>query len=662
MRPLVLGLVAAAFAPLASAQDRAPQAIELSSPNGRIALRVAFPAAGTAAPPRWSLALDGKPLLDAGRLGLAVEGDGELLAGAAAGELERRTHDELVPVPFGKAAQARDHFAEARVNCRAAERQPVVLVLRAYDDAIAFRYELPASPGHSELRLSAESTSFGIAGEPVVHTQFLEHFRTSHEHEVRETPFAELPAGQLLDVPLTLTRDSGPVLSITEAALVRWAGMSLRRDGESRELAAAFAPREGDAIVARPLPAASPWRVVLVADRLGALLESQTLFCLCEPPDFDATWVRPGKLTWPWWNGYLFEAEREEPTLSLASASRHIDWCAANEIAFHALVADETDTPWYVQSKKGLFPDPSADATRPRADFDLAALSAYAAARGVRLWTWVHHGVVRGREDAVFAALARLGWAGVMVDFLDRDDQDTVEFAEAVLRAAARHRVLVHFHGMYKPSGWQRTFPHLMNHEGSLNLEYLKWSARCTPEHTLRVAFTRLVAGPMDYHLGGFRAVLPKDFAPRGIAPNVLGTRAHQLALYVVLDNPSPMVADYPAAYRDQPGFDFVRAVPTYWDETRVLDAAIGRLLITARRKGEDWWLGAIAAGEARELTVPLQFLGEGEHRLRLWRDGDAVDGDPNRLAVEERTVSAGEVLRVRVGSGGGLALRITRD
>ena len=147
-----------------------------------------------------------------------------------------------------------------------------------------------------------------------------------------------------------------------------------------------------------------------------------------------------------------------------------------------------------------------------------------------------------------------------MVDFFDHDDQETVEFAEEILQAAARHHILIHFHGVWKPTGWQRTYPNLMNHEGALNLEYLKWSDRCTPEHTLNLLFTRMVAGPMDYHAGGFRAVTRAEFKPIYIAPNVLGTRCHHLAMYVCFDNPNPMVADYPSAYEGQPGFDFLKA------------------------------------------------------------------------------------------------------
>jgi alpha-glucosidase len=163
----------------------------------------------------------------------------------------------------------------------------------------------------------------------------------------------------------------------------------------------------------------------------------------------------------------------------------------------------------------------------------------------------------------------------------------------------------------------------------------------------------------MDYHLGGFRAVRRADFRPQNRAPLVLGTRCHQLAMYVCFDNPNPMVADYPAAYRDQPGFEFVRIVPTFWDETRVLAGEIGRLLVTARRKDGVWYLGGLAAGPARALDVPLAFLGEGTFALRLWRDPADDDADPNELETETREVRCTDALRVRVGADGGFVARV---
>ncbi|TAH35495.1 MAG: glycoside hydrolase family 97 protein [Planctomycetota bacterium] len=660
VRLLALGAVIAAV--MAAAPAAAQEGVhELRSPDGRVAVTVRVPAGEAGELPAWSLRFRGRELVEDGRFGLVLEGGTELFAGAAVDSAVARELDERVAILFGKADHARARARELRLELRAAGGRGLVLVLRAYDDAFAFRYEVGGAPGEEPLRIAAETTAFDLAGAALVHATWLPHFRTSHEFPVQSTPPEQIPDGQLLDTPLTAEFPGGAALAITEAALRRYAGMSLRREAESGRLAAALSPRDDGLAVVAAVPLVTPWRVVLVGDGVGALLESNTLYCLNEPPVFDTSWIRPGKLTWPWWNHYLFEAEHSEPILSVESARKHLDWCAANGIAYHAIVADESDTPWYRQGRRGLFPDAETDPTQPRADLDLPAIRKLAGERGVGLWTWVHQAAIRGRVEESFAAFAQLGWSGIMVDFLDRDDQDTVEFAEEVLAAAARHHVLVHFHGMYKPTGWQRTFPHLMNHEGSLNLEYLKWGGACTPEHTLRVVFTRLLAGPMDYHLGGFRAAAPADFQPRNEAPLVLGTRGHMLGLYVCLDNPAPMVADFPAAYRDQPGFDCLREVPTWWDETRVLQAEVGRLLVSVRRRGSVWWLGAIAAGEARVVEVPLKFLPAGEHALRLWRDGAGAAEDPNQLEIEEREVRAGAVLRVLVAPGGGFVARLER-
>lgn len=247
-----------------------------------------------------------------------------------------------------------------------------------------------------------------------------------------------------------------------------------------------------------------------------------------------------------------------------------------------------------------------------------------------------------------------------MVDFFDHDDQDSVEFAESILKAAAEHKLLIQLHGIWKPTGLERTFPNLMNHEGALNLEYLKWSDRCTPEHNLKMAFTRLVAGRMDYHLGGFRAVPRQQFQPKAVAPNVLGTRGHHLAMYVCFDNPNPMVADYPTAYEGQVGFDFLKTVPTWWDETRVLMGQVGEVLVTARRKGRDWYLGGMSAGKPRDLEIPLGFLGKGSFEAEIWKDANDTDTDPNHLVRTSSKVSKEEQLRIRVALDGGFVAKLS--
>ena len=637
---------------------------DVVSPGAPIRCAVRPPSPGSTQPPHWSVAFHGVPVVVDGELGLRTVAGGDLLAGARWLGEQRRSVDEQVPVPFGRFRTATNRYREVRHRFESAGGERIDVVVRAYADAVAFRYELPAVEGRDPAVVIAdETTSMVIAGNPTAHAQFLENHTTSHEHEVRAVPYRELPAGALLDLPLTFELPSGAYVAVTEAALRRYAGLALARAdaAEPPRLVARLTPRpDGTKVVGRR-PLATPWRVVMLADRPGALLESETIFCLNDPPAAgDWSWIRPGKITFPWWNGDVFDGQPGAPILSFGMARRYIDFCAANGIPTHAMTSTEgTVTPWYHQSQPGVAPGPDTDVTRPRAEFDLPAIRRYAESRGVRLWTWVHQAALRGRVEEAFAAFERMGWSGMMVDFFDHDDEAAVEFAEEILAAAARHRIMIHLHGVWKPTGLERTYPNLMNHEGALNLEYLKWSDRCTPAHDLDMAFTRLIAGPMDYHLGGFRAVPRAAFTPRNVAPHVLGTRGHQLAMYVCFDNPNPMVADYPTAYVGQAGFEFVCRVPTWWDETRVIEGTLGKRLVTARRRDAIWYVGGLAAGAADTVAVPLGFLGRGRYQATLWRDGPEAASNPNDLATERRPVTRRETLRVPVAADGGFVVEL---
>jgi alpha-glucosidase len=295
---------------------------------------------------------------------------------------------------------------------------------------------------------------------------------------------------------------------------------------------------------------------------------------------------------------------------------------------------------------------------KPRAGLEMERVADYASSKGVGLRLWVHWKPLSEHLEEAFAQYEKWGIQGLMVDFLDRDDQEMVLFAERVLQSAARHHLHINFHGVWKPTGLQRTYPNLANHEGVLNLEYLKWSDQCGPEHSLIVAFTRQLAGPMDYHLGGFRAVPRGQFKPLNIKPNVLGTRCHHLAMYVVFENPLPMVSDAPTAYEGQPGFDFIRQVPSNWDETRVLSGQVGNYIVVARRQGSNWYVGAMTDWTPRTLDVPLSFLSPGQFQVETW--ADATDSeDPNQLVYQTRTMAAADKLEVRLRGGGGQATRI---
>ena len=644
---------------------RAGNASVLTSPDGRIKASIEMPEPGSTKSPQWSATFRGKTILSECGLGLQTADSVDLMVGVRVVRERRRSVDKRIPVLFGKANHANDRFREIRYTLETPQGRRTDVVFRCYDDAVALRYELPAPKDKAaSVTITDESTSFRLEGEPTAFVQYLENYNTSHEHNVVRTRYRDIQRNTLLDLPLTFSWEDNTYVAITEASLRHYAGMSLRFVGgePGTALASQLTPRPDGTKVVRPLPMATPWRVVMIGERPGALLESQTLYCLNDPAIIkDVSWIKPDKITFPWWNGDVYDGQPGPPILSFEMAKKYIDFCARNGLSIHSLTSTEnTVTPWYHQSKPGVEPGPDTDVTRPRAGFDLPAIRRYAASKKVRLWTWVHQGALRGRVEEAFAAFERLGWSGMMVDFFDHDDQESVEFAEAILEAAARHRILIHFHGVWKPTGSERTFPNLMNHEGALNLEYLKWSDRCTPEHNLMMAFTRLIAGPMDYHLGGFRAVPRAQFKPRNVAPNVLGTRCHMLALYVCFDNPAPMVADYPAAYEGQPGFDFLKRVPTWWDETRVIADQIGELLVVARRKGKSWYVGGMSAGQARELTLPLAFLGPGPRSATIWKDASDAEQDPNKLTTETLNLSFPGTLKLRLAFDGGFVAKFT--
>jgi len=276
----------------------------LDSPDGRIQVSFQLPAPGSRGQPRWSATFRGKPVLTNCALGLATADAGELMAGARIASEQRRLVNERIPVLFGKADHASDRFQEARLTLESAAPQRTELIFRCYDDAIALRYELTADAKAGSVTITDESTSLGLTGEPTAFVQYLENFKTPHEHNVAETPFREIRPGALLDLPLTLSWPDGTFAAITEAALRRYAGMALMRRSEEAaqaELVCQLTPRPDGTKVFRPLPLQTPWRVVLIADRPGALLESGTIYCLNEPSVIqDVSWIKPGKITFPW--------------------------------------------------------------------------------------------------------------------------------------------------------------------------------------------------------------------------------------------------------------------------------------------------------------------------------------------------------------------------
>jgi alpha-glucosidase len=664
---VILGTSVLSFATFHAAARSAPdQKVAVRSPDASVELILQVAAdVGIV----YSVERNGRREIDPSVLDVRLAKLGSIAAGAAITNSRQWQIDESSDLLWGKTRRIRNRCGAASVRLQGTSGFEWEIELRAYDDGIALRYVLPEQKGRAEdFVIEDENTEFCVAGDPGVLYTVCDNFTTSHEELYERKPLSELPANKLFDKPLLAVWEDGRSAAITEARLRDFAGMYLVAEpstrpspgGRGSRLRTRLAPLPGrsDALVVGKTPHASPWRVVLLADQAGKLIESSLLLCLNDPPEGDFNWVKPGKTTFHWWSGKVEHGRPSSPEVNFAVHKRYIDFCARHRIRYHSVISVSSNRPWFVQSTPGFadLPHADTDILAPRPDIELPRILEYAQQHGVEIRFWMHWKPLRQKLDEAFAQYERWGIKGLMVDFMDRDDQEMVAWQEECLRAAARHKLHIQFHGSYKPTGEERTFPHLFNREGVLNLEYLKWSDLCSPEHSVNVAYTRLVAGPVDFHLGGFRAVPRGDFEPRDLMPVVLGTRCNQLALYVVFDNPMPMVADDPSAYEGQPGFEFVAEVPTTWDETRFVAGQAGEYVVVARRSGDAWYLGGITNWAARDISLPLGFLGDGQFAASLYVDRSLDGKNPNELQQEQRDVTATTKLEVSLASGGGVA------
>jgi alpha-glucosidase len=286
----------------------------------------------------------------------------------------------------------------------------------------------------------------------------------------------------------------------------------------------------------------------------------------------------------------------------------------------------------------------------------------YGKLHGVEIRVWVHFGALYPKLDTAFAVFEKWGLKGMMVDFMDRDDQEMVNMQTEILEKAARHKLHIQFHGAYKPTGLSRTYPNEFTREGTLNYEVNKWNPEgLSPDHDIIMPFTRMLAGSTDYHLGGFRAVPKSKFKTQYTRPLMLGTRCHMLAMYVVLEGYLQMLCDYPAAYEGQPGFDFLKNIPTTWDETKVIDAKVKEYITIARRKDNVWYVGTITNNEARQLSIPLSFLGEGNFTADIYSDADDANENPDHLTKQTREVTKDAVINLKIAAGGGQVMRLSK-
>lgn len=580
------------------------------------------------------------------------------------GQTEKGYAVEEYVLPVGKKSHVRESYNDASVPVYGkGDKEPFMYVhIKVFNDAAAFRYEFCNT---ETLQIRNELMEIRPSGTPLATALFVPGFINTHEGPYTRVPLPALEKDRLIDMPLLLEYPSGRYLAIMEANLVDYAGMYLVCGGGN--LKSRLSPRLDIPGVSVLLDAhgRTPWRVFQVADRPGALIESTVLTSLADPCKVeDTSWLKPGKTTFPWWNDTAMPDTTFQRGNNFLTNKYYIDFAADHNLEYHS-VYGYADMPWYTDDGPGFgLAGPNADLTRPASVLDFPAVCRYAASRGVDIHVWLNWAALYKDIDRVFDQFNIWGVKGMMVDFMDRDDQEMIHIQETILRKAAEHRLFIQFHGASKPSGLWRTWPNEFTREGTLNYEVYKWdTARLMgPDHDIMMPFTRLLAGPADYHLGGFRSLPPDKWRVRYTRPFVTGTRSHMLAMYIVMESYLSMVCDEPDAYRGQPGFDFIMSIPTRWDDTVVPDARVSEYVAVARKNGEKWYLGCINNSKERTVSIPLSFLGDGKWKLRLYRDVPLCEEDPNLLEVEEFNVGAQDELPVHLASGGGCAMILTPE
>ena len=644
----------AIFATIATAQ---PTTAVLRSPDGQLV--VTFETVQNQQPASsgqlvYSVTYKGKPLLDRSALSLELQGEPALGTHVTISHQTPSQVDETYHLVTGKASEVRNHYQALRIDLEDTDRSHLQFAIeaRAYDDAIAFRYVVPQQTTLREFRLVKENTEFAISKDAKTYALVLPHFRTMYEANyipLNVSAFATsngLSKKVLIGLPLLMDVPGVAWMAITEANLRGYSSMYLTNPGtgwNQHKFVSVLAPGDDpDVVVTGDLPHHSGWRVLLVGDEPGRLVESNVITSLNpESAIRDTSWIHAGLTAWDWWSGSLGPDGQHAYTTD--TMKYYVDFAAKSGFPYMLI-----DAGW---SKPG-------DITQMNGRVDVPEVVRYAATKNVKVWIWMNYREADAQMEQAFPLFAKWGVAGLKIDFVERDDQKGIEFYYRAAEEAAKYHLMLDFHGATKPTGLERTYPNVLGYEAVMGMEYNKASMRDDPEHRTMLPFTRMLAGPMDYTPGGFENVTRDAFMARNLHPMVMGTRAQQLALYVIYQAPFQMVSDWPKNYQDQPAFAFIEHVPASWDETRVLNGLPGEYITMARRKGREWFLGSITNWSARELEAPLTFLGSGRYRAEIYQDAEDAAEYPKNVSIQKQTVDPHTRLRIRMAPGGGYAVR----
>ena len=633
-------------------QQLCAQEYTLSSPDKQIEVKIMV-----ADSIRYSVYRNGQPLVNSSVIHLSASGD--IAAWKVKKASTSQTDQWLQPVVRQKNSRIRDHFNALSL----AFKNALELQWRAYDNGIAWRWVVNRKDAYT---INDEQVNFSLQPGSISWYPVEEDFFSHNERLYQLMPVDSIRGSKKLASLPALFDTKGTKLMLTESDLLDYAGMWLQCNGNGT-LQGVFPHypkrveltsdrdepvKERESYIAKKNGAATlPWRLMMIAANDKDLLTNQLVYQLAKPSEGDYSWVKPGKAIWDWWNDNNIYGVDFRAGVNTETYKYYIDFAAKYGLEYVIL-----DEGW----------SPTKDLLHSVPAVNMEELAAYAASKNVGLVLWVTWYALDKQLDEALALFSRWKVKGVKVDFMQRDDQQMVNYYERVAKAAAQHQLLVDFHGAYKPTGLYRTYPNVISFEGVYGMEQSKWDPkkRIGPDHNVTFPFIRMAAGPADYTPGAMLNAQYGSWAPVWNNPMSLGTRCHQLAMYVVFESPLQMLADNPTHYYKEPEcMEFLKAVPSVWDTTVALSGKVGEHILTARKAGNgDWYIGAMSNWMARELPLDLSFLPEGKYKMMVWKDGINADRNAQDFKMETISVTKDTRLTLKLAPGGGYVARLIKE
>ena len=599
----------------------------------------------------YSVTFNGKPIIQESALGFEFIDEPAMNKGFAVIDRQERIINETwKPVVKSKHAEVVNNCNELQLMLKEKTglMRQMELSFRAFNDGVAFRIKLYRSEKNGHRQITKELTTFTIPGNPKAWVVEYGNYSSSNESEFFERPLSYVSDKTIAGMPFLMDYGDKCWVAITEAVIDNYPAFYIGTNGKQNVLTTKLVPLPGEEVAGVKArfddEVYTPWRVVMIGETPGKLIESEIVQNLNAPCAIaDPSWIKPGMSAWDhWWSG---EIKMEMPVIK-----QYIDF--ASQMGWPYMLVDWQ---WY-----GKFDTPEADITKWALQIDMPEIISYAKSKNVKIIVWLYNSDVN-RNSAykkAFPLYQKWGIAGIKIDFMDRDDQDMVNWYHDIIKCAAENHLLVDFHGAYKPDGIIRTYPNMITREGVMGNEYYKFSEKMSPEHNVKLAFTRMLAGQMDYTPGGFLNVTKEQFKQQTPAI-VLNTRAAELSKFVIYESPLTVVCDHPDNILNQPGADFLKLVPTIWDDIHFIDGYPGEYVAIAKKTGNEWYIGVMNNSKEKEISIKLDFISAGEHVIEIWADAKDANKAPKNLKISSQKVKSGDLVKIKLANNGGWVARI---